>query len=994
MAIRNSEDIHNELFNLPAPEATGPAAPLPTAGEILSNSLTESPIVEVGREIKQFGLQRGLDRILGLEEANPNFDAIDYVESLGRLDAAKSVVFAQNPEEVNLILSNLEREQEVQKIFEEGGGLGVVSAMASGLLSPTTLIPGSFAIKALRTGKVLSGSVGTAGAASTAATIDEVALHRVQELRTVEESAINITAAAVLGGTLGGGMAKLNKASGAAAKAQIKEILKEHPSVEIGLTEKGAEFRRSAGAAETDVSDTELAGLNSTLTKILTGPEFLRSPVIRGLTSESDLVREVTQNLYDHPFITKGDIRGRGVQSVESELEADGGLIQAMSFFKKQFMEVQGLKGDDFAGFIRARAKAKSGKGMTLDEFSSEVSKAMRRGDKHDVPQIEATAKRLRTEMDKRVKRLQELELLDPNLKVKTAESYLARMYNIDKITTEAPKFKRIIRNYFNRENPRMDGDELDALTDKTYDNIVGMGDDSLQLMAMAKHMSEGRSKTFTKQRKFMIPDEEIEEFLVNDITQTFPLYVRQADHLIAHQDLLNRLGFESRADLLKALQGEITSKINKVGEGTPEAVKLTKQFKKDAQLVNNMLDDILGIYGRASNTPVNKFFRVLRKYTVTTLLGAVTLSSLPDMMMNVFKHGMGRAGKSYFDSIANFKSLKLETDQLKDFGVALELEENQLLRRLTDPDYSLHGQSSMIEDYADEVVQVFGKASLLTYWNNFHKRIAAHTSMSRTIRALQDAQKGTISAKEKTRLAQLGINPEHYDRLLNQFKRFGGKQDGSFIANPRDWDDVEMKKLFGTAIRSEVDSTILTPSRGDLPFAARQNEFLKTIFQFKSFAFAATNRILLSGLQRRDIEALQGIIGLIGLGAISGMIKNQIRGKESSTEPVDLIREGMFRSGVWGYFMENLLAGGASMAGTTASSRFAGRNIHGMIFGPNANLIEDTASNIITLRKVVTGEDTTKSDRKKLLKAIPFNNLFYIRSLLEDVFDVQEDDE
>lgn len=73
---------------------------------------------------------------------------------------------------------------------------------------------------------------------------------------------------------------------------------------------------------------------------------------------------------------------------------------------------------------------------LSIKEFSEEVSKAMRRGDKHLIPQVEAMAEAIRRNLFQPVaKEMEELKMMPEGIKISDKGSYLTRVYNIAKIS-------------------------------------------------------------------------------------------------------------------------------------------------------------------------------------------------------------------------------------------------------------------------------------------------------------------------------------------------------------------------------------------------------------------------------------------------------------------------------------------------------------------------------------------------------------------------------
>lgn len=887
-------------------------------------------------------------------------------------------IYADSDEELEAVKTRVDREQDNLRIIEQSGWTGIAASMAAGLLDPTVLIPGGTFIKA---GKAVQrigrGAAMGATAASGSIAAQEALLQASQVTRPMEESGAAIIAGGVFGGIMGGALGALVKGQKAAGELITDKVYKgEDLKIRIDdETGKVSVDPRSVGAAQTDHvrlrNEEGIAHLNETFVRGTSN--LTRSPTLRGLGSKYSNVKTITNGLFEHNFVlNKNKIGTATPKAVETFLKEDQGkLIQMNTKLKNLYLKAVGREGQTF-GEVRATIGGVRGKHMSYNQFSEEMAKAMRRGDVHENPAIDAAAKLVRSDMDKVTKRMQELGLLPAELEVKTAKSYLSRRYNIDKIARNRAQFEEKIRQYFARSTD-LDEDDIALRASSVTDNILGLGDEQLQLASLTRDAIKTKSSTFTKERVLLIDDSEIEDFLVNDGIGISTAYLSRANSLIRFQEFLQRNGYDTVADFKKAIRDEHEILL---AQGKVDI----QDLRSNMDLVDQQIGIITGDLGGGKASKIDDGLRILRKYQVMRLLGGVAVSSIPDMAMPILRNGIGPTVRDgYATMVRNFKKAKLSRDEWMDFNVGLELEQNEMLRAIVDPDFSLSTSRTATERYADTAMDAFGKMTGMTYWNRFHKRLAAQVSSSRSIRQIIKADAGKeLSSVEVERLASLGIGKAMYKRIANQFNKYGQEESGSFITNISKWDDAEAKSLFGGAVLRDVDSTVLTPGRGDIPVLIQKSEIAKTVFQFKSFTAAATNKILLSSLQRRDKNVVTGIMGLTALGAMSYAIKQHLAGKEPSSDIDVLLKEGISRSGVAGLIGDGafLLVPGLN------SSRFAAFNTTQAIVGPTFGQMGDVTD---ILNRLSDGE-VSSSDTKKMTKMVPMQNLFWLRWGLNQV--------
>ncbi len=186
----------------------------------------------------------------------------------------------------------------------------------------------------------------------------------------------------------------------------------------------------------------------------------------------------------------------------------------------------------------------------------------------------------------------------------------------------------------------------------------------------------------------------------------------------------------------------------------------------------------------------------------------------------------------------------------------------------------------------------------------------------------------------------------------------------------------------------TDVDNTIITPGAADSPLWTT-TEWGKTVFQFKKFSMASTQRILISGVQMRDAAALNGIMVMVGMGILGTHLRDVVANRDKDRSVLQWINEGVDRSGVAAMFYEfdalsEKFAGASPTKFVTGEpvSRFASRGLLAQAFGPTAGLIEDVAS---ATRGFVQG-DLVQSDLHRVRRLVPGQNHFALRVLLDKV--------
>ncbi|OAZ08044.1 hypothetical protein TH4_18475 [Thalassospira tepidiphila MCCC 1A03514] len=369
-------------------------------------------------------------------------------------------------------------------------------------------------------------------------------------------------------------------------------------------------------------------------------------------------------------------------------------------------------------------------------------------------------------------------------------------------------------------------------------------------------------------------------------------------------------------------------------------------------------------------------------------LLGGMTLSAIPDIARPVMVHGLGRVmGDGLGPMVKNFKAFRLAGDEVRQAGTALDMVLDSRSMAIADvaDDFGRHSKFERGIRYAADR---FGVVSLMAPWNAAVKQFAGVVTMSRALDGVDKWTKGIADTATVENLARAGIDEDMARRIASEFAAHGDNVDGVKLANTANWTDRKAVQAFRAMIVKDVDRTIVTPGQ-DKPLWM-STELGAVIGQFKSFSIASTQRVFLAGLQQRDAAFLSGMSMMVGLGMLSYYLKAKAAGYEPTDNPGTWIAEGVDRSGSLGWFFEvNNLAekltrgrvGVSALTGGPIMSRYASRNVIGALIGPTSGAISDAAQAI----GAMSAGDWRESDTSAMRRLLPYQNLFYMRWLLDE---------
>ncbi len=387
----------------------------------------------------------------------------DANELSGYEQYADAFASSMSPEHTLQIKNQIDRELKDKQVLNDGGITSFAAQVVAGTLDPIflpfMLTPAGWGVRgssAVKTGLKLSLS---GGVAETAA---EYAKHQSQMARTTEESILNISGATLLSGIAGTTLKGIDNRIFENTTAKIESQLAAPDGAEELSFNDGGEFGSSSvGAAQVKAIESEYLELEGTGTKIEKLPV---SPILRTMKSDSVSTRSTVQRMIETPVITKGEKAGIAVApeggSVETRIKATNQTLLGSGYqaAKSHYLQYR-QKGTIGATFETLTGRR--GDKLSKLQFNEEIGKAMRRNDEHPIPEVAAAAKQIRKEVfDPLKEKAIDAGLLDADVEVKTADSYLTRMYNHEKIIQNRHQWDEILKNWLKRDAVKAEAEQ------------------------------------------------------------------------------------------------------------------------------------------------------------------------------------------------------------------------------------------------------------------------------------------------------------------------------------------------------------------------------------------------------------------------------------------------------------------------------------------------------------------------------------------------------
>ena len=1004
---KDSTDLH--ALNLRTPEEAG------TIDPSFSDTFTaafrlENPIFNtMNRLVKDMGLENRQLDITYDPFQEPALQNLKLTE-----DELDEFTTTKNREDyLQRLDSVLKRRRDINTMSESGLGDSLIAYTMAGLTDPINLLPLGVFAKNIKTGsKVATTALQTTATGALSIGASEAALKLTQRGRTDEEFIQNILAGTTLSALLGVGGGLVGKALNKQAQ-KIKTATQVDPLQDINHFADHAEvfdeelLNKSIGAAQ--------APRPATLEELTVDPgEFLGgipfkvleratrfvSPAMTLMHNPNVIIRDITRNILDLPVRLE----------LEKKLEAPQPVEILIQDIRTQL--AKGIK--DHTKFYKKYRRAPKGDAeivLTKEQFDEQVAKAMRRSDISSNEWVQKTSQSYRKNVFKPLAdEAVEVRLLPEGITPDTAESYLTRMWNTSKIISEEPEFRTILKNHFNKdlkkEVQRLNAIMIRAKKLKGKNRLSKSGKKLIEQAREADidvrtvFTKEGREnyleeaingtlnslKGFDhltsvpnikiavrgplKERTLNIPDIEVEDFLVNDISLLAERFSRTIKPEI---ELKRKFGTIEFDDVKQQILDKHNENIKGITD-PKELLKLNNQVKSGITDLNHIWDLTRGTYSARLGDPDSTWRRAsgfIRDINYLRSMGGVVAASVPDigslMRMGIgrsFRHGIKPLVKNALSG-----KQKLNTKIAQQYGKATEAVLANRVASMFNIGDPVRPRETYIERMASHAANKFGNITPINYWNNMMQEISVMATEQRIISNLVE----DISQSENKWMNFVGIDTIMRKRIAAQLGKHAERIDDVTLTNVRKWDDPNARRTLTAAINKEVDRIIVVKKIGDAPIVTNTPAG-KVMSQFLNFLMASNQRVLLAGLQQADASVMMSYTTMVGL----GMMVYAFRTPQDkiSDDPTTWVKEGLDRSGILAvpFYFGNI--------GKDVVDKRPERALKSAL-GPTADMA-------ISLGKVaggLTDGSVNETDLKNIRRIMPYQNIIWL-GLIEKAFD------
>jgi hypothetical protein len=510
------------------------------------------------------------------------------------------------------------------------------------------------------------------------------------------------------------------------------------------------------------------------------------------------------------------------------------------------------------------------------------------------------------------------------------------------------------------------------------------------------------------KERTFNIADlfqasngRAVEDYLEHDVEHVARRYTRVMG---ADVELARKFGSVDMADQFQ----RIRDNYRELRAGITDEKQLKKLADRETADVRDLeaVRDMLR--GTNPGSPVDaNYSRIVRSvnhFNYLRSMGEVAIASLTETVRPAMVHGLMPYMETLAQTLTNLKGIRASVKEAQLAGAVTERVLGTRLATLSeiiDP-YAPRGP---VESFLENMTNVASRWNGIRLLTDMQKSIAAVMTQNRILRG--SAMFTEVAEKERAYLAYLGIDQGMAERIAAQFAEHGETVEKVRVANVEKWTDEVAARTYRAALSKDVDSIITTKGVADTPLFANTPTG-RAMLQFKSFALASHQRVLLRGLQEGQARFVGGLIAMTTIGMMATWLKavsgNRVEKlQDIGKNPGWWIAEGFDRAGIFAVPLE--LANTFEKAtgfnpiktpmkafdeGSALSQKMQNRSLMGSIAGPSAGLVDDASTVMGLPKKIIDGEEVTQAQKNAAERLLPLNSYLGIRQMLRYVVNPQ----
>lgn len=957
--------------------------------------------------------------------------------------------FVENKDQYNRLKKDIDIENLAIQTIQDAGGMGIATMFLAGALSPVGFFTGRTILKTTLAGaKALDIAKKAAKVGFLTSTAQEGILSASQATRTGQQSAINIGASTLLAGVLGGGVGKAGQIMGKARIAKMEKSTKEYledPDAILEIDDSiGGQVQHdlSVGAAKVPEKEKLTLGEESIF--------LSSNPIIKGVTqanlktfgktslstrllqSPSLAVREFTEQIGDISLAFNKNVDKATDAGVLAHIRLyEGDLAKSSKALKdvyKQYLKA----GEDNAvdAFKRitpglapeGKVPYSQFKEMVSDAYEGQLKNPADIGDDILLGTHVIRAAERASGLHKRISQEAfNVGMIKEGEAPKGTSAWLNHVWNPKKVMANLERAKTVFKKHYE------DGFRADLIKARNIESKIDAGEKvnakdtefSRVTLAIAEdsesYIDESVEKTIRnitatesqietlrlspndrgpfKERVINLPYREISFMLERDFEE---LMERASRTAAAEIELTRKFGttkLDNENPIIASIKSDYEDLIKKA-KTEKERVKLADQEKRDLTEVATFWDLVRGTY-RANRGSYDEYARrssaALRSVSFLTGMGQVVVSSALDPLIIARANGYGKLFKASIGQLLNKELKKLTKREIQYLGKGVNTyNASRLVRNFELGDPMAKGTAA--ERGLHNLTKSFGNINLINYWNDFFEKVALTTNSMRIYDNLGKFSKtGKLAAKEEFWMNKIGIGSGIRNEIAEEIKVHGFQtENGMPVFNTQNWSDKSLSREMNAILNKKIGQEVVTKSVGDAPIFM-ESSIGKALGQFMSFGFAANNKVLLSGLQQVDSRWLSTEVNFLLGGVLVYAAKQALSGRELPEDNTELFLNALDHSPeLMLPMLVNRVADdmGMGLSNLTDNPRsFRSEKLIGTVLGANYNTVRKvTNATIGSAKNLATGRELSKRQIKDIRQSTFYNNVFYIKPLVNEI--------
>ena len=604
------------------------------------------------------------------------------------------------------------------------------------------------------------------------------------------------------------------------------------------------------------------------------------------------------------------------------------------------------------------------------------------------------------------------------------AENYIPNYWNIPKIEKDIGAFKQAVMQSIIDPKQKLDVNKWvsDLLEQKPYiKSHTAQGSDADMFIFGSPRYSRN-----VRNRTLKLKFEKLAElgYLELDIFGIVDVYMR---HMVPDIFMTRKFGDPNMMGF-RTPRGTNTESFLKSDDTFYEKgliqirdeyaqlqIKKTRNAKKIGDRLIRKLeaqrDLVKGFYGVSENPYGVKSTAIKSAKVINNIVNLTGLAQIADIGRTVMMNGMTRTLGNLMDGWSEGLG-KWHTRGLKEsqtVGEALDMYFSNRAAQLGNTQDLFSNFSARPDAVLGKVENfTFKYVNMMSLWNQHMKGWYGDIALSRMSEvslkwALQEGRIDLGARKlpefftskatevEIKNLATLNINLDSAVKIAKQILAHGEFKNYTIITHKDLWHDAIALDSINYGLKKDINIGIVTPGKGDTPLWM-STETGSLISQYKKFTMAATQRVLMKGLQDKDSKFLIGIIMMTSMGMLIDKIRTEQYGQDYSKKSLTAkITDGIDRSGITGIFfdlnnsIERMFNNRIGLRPILGDGKPYGSDIAeklGVIGGPNVGIV-DKIFNIMYDSGTGGYDHHTARNVRSIM---PFQNVWYLDWLFDQV--------